>query len=242
MIEEERERLSTKLWSSIEEGKVYTGKVKNLTKFGAFVDIGGVDGLIHLSELSWQKIKHPSEVLNIGDEVEVTVLEFDKEKERISLGYKKPEDNPWNKVEEKYQVGDIITGKVVRLVPFGCFVQIDEGVDGLVHISQISNKRIAKPDNVLSIGQEVEAKIVEMELENKKIGLSIKEVNPIDPVDEKEEPGKESTKINENSVDNKVKNKTKKEEEIPTEHKEELSVKLGEVLGELDLNTDGEEA
>ena len=191
LIEEERERLSNELWSNIEVGKKYTGKVKNLTKFGAFVDIGGVDGLIHLSELSWYKIKHPSEVVSVGDDVEVIVLDFDREKERISLGYKKSEDNPWNKVAEKHQVGDIITGKVVRLVPFGCFVQIDKSVDGLVHISQISNKRIAKPDDVLKIGQKVEAKIVEMDLESKKIGLSIKEVNQIDPVEEDvEEPEK----------------------------------------------------
>ncbi len=240
LIEEERERLSNELWSNIEVGKKYTGKVKNLTKFGAFVDIGGVDGLIHLSELSWYKIKHPSEVVSVGDDVEVIVLDFDREKERISLGYKKSEDNPWNKVAEKHQVGDIITGKVVRLVPFGCFVQIDKSVDGLVHISQISNKRIAKPDDVLKIGQKVEAKIVEMDLENKKIGLSIKEVNPIDPVEEDvEEPEKD------NSVYN-VENKAEKKEEFPTAHREELSVTLGDVLGKLDLDTgldtDGENA
>ena len=240
LIEEERERLSNELWSNIEVGKKYTGKVKNLTKFGAFVDIGGVDGLIHLSELSWYKIKHPSEVVSVGDDVEVIVLDFDREKERISLGYKKSEDNPWNKVAEKHQVGDIITGKVVRLVPFGCFVQIDKSVDGLVHISQISNKRIAKPDDVLKIGQKVEAKIVEMDLESKKIGLSIKEVNPIDPVEEDvEEPEKD------NSVYN-VENKAEKKEEFPTAHREELSVTLGDVLGKLDLDTgldtDGENA
>lgn len=231
LIEEKRERLSKELWSNIEVGKSYTGKVKNLTKFGAFVDIGGVDGLIHLSELSWYKIKHPSEVISVGEEVEVTILEFDKEKERISLGYRKLEDNPWNKVGEKYQVGDIITGKVVRLVPFGCFVQIDKSVDGLVHISQISNKRIAKPDDVLKIGQKVEAKIVEMDLENKKIGLSIKEVNPIDPVEEDVVPEK-TDKVEDNI----------EKEEIPNEHKEELSVKLGDVLGKLKFGADGEEA
>ncbi|NSW90447.1 MAG: bifunctional 4-hydroxy-3-methylbut-2-enyl diphosphate reductase/30S ribosomal protein S1 [Firmicutes bacterium] len=226
IIEEEKERLSNELWSSIEVGKKYTGKVRNLTNFGAFVDIGGVDGLIHLSELSWYKIKHPSEVLNIGEEVEVTVLEYDKEKKKISLGYRKPEDNPWNKVAKKYKVGDVVEGTVVRLVPFGCFVEIEESIDGLVHISQISNKRIAKPDDVLKVGQKVEAKIIEMDLENKKIGLSIKEVNPINPVEKNIKDEKEKENENEAETD----------EETPTEHKEELSVKLGEVLGNLDLN------
>ena len=222
IFEEEKEQLSGELWSSIEVGKTYKGKVKSFTSFGAFVDIGGVDGLIHLSEISWRKIKHPSEVLKIGDEVEVTVLEFNKEKERISLGYKKPEDNPWNQVAQKYYVGDIVHGKVVRMVPFGCFVQIDDSIDALVHISQISNKRIAKPDDVLKIGQDIEAKIIEMDLENKKIGLSIKEVNPIDP-------------ITEDDASNTYSNSENKEE-LPTEHKEELSVKIGEVVKDLDLN------
>jgi ribosomal protein S1/(E)-4-hydroxy-3-methyl-but-2-enyl pyrophosphate reductase len=231
LLEEEKERLANELWNSIEQGKKYTGKVINLTKFGAFVDIGGVDGLIHISELSWHKIKHPSEVLSIGEEVEVTVLEYDKEKGKISLGYRKLEDNPWNKAASKYQVGDIIEGTIVRLVPFGCFMEIEKGLDGLVHISQISNKRIAKPDDVLKVGQRVEAKIIEMDSDNKKIGLSIKEVNPIDPIEENME-GDEAVKENE----------TVAAEEIPTEHKEELSVTLGEVLGKININGNANDA
>lgn len=205
IIEKNKESASNEIWSSIEIGKTYKGQVKSLMDFGAFVDIGGVDGLVHLSELSWNKIKHPSEVVKVGDEVEVTVLEFDKDKKRISLGYKKIEDNPWNKLIEKYQVGNVISGKVVRLVPFGAFVEIENGIDGLVHISQISNVRLGKPGDVLKVGQVVEAKITELDAESKKISLSIKEVNPIDPVGAKKEE------------------ETVNAEELPTEHKEEMS-------------------
>jgi len=220
LLQEEKIRRENELWNSIEVGKKYTGTVKSLMDFGAFVDIGGVDGLVHISELSWSKIKHPSEVLKVGDEIEVTVLEFDKEKKRISLGYKKEEDNPWYKIEEKYKVGDIVKGKVVRLVPFGAFIELANGVDGLVHISQISDVRIAKPGDVLKIGQEVEAKVVEVNGEAKKISLSIKEVNPINPVKETQDVKTEGA-----------------EEEIPTEHKEELPVTIGDFVEKIDLES-----
>jgi small subunit ribosomal protein S1 len=211
ILAEERSRKEEELWGSIEVGKKYTGIVKSLMDFGAFVDIGGVDGLIHISELSWGKIKHPSEVVNVGDKVEVSVLEFDKDKKRISLGFRKAEDNPWYNAEEKYKVGEIVKGKVVRLVPFGAFVEIGKGVDGLVHISQISNVRIAKPDDVLKVGQEIEAKIVEVNVEARKIGLSIKEVSAIDPVKEGKEE-KEADKAG------------------PTEHKEDMPLTLGDII------------
>ncbi len=203
LLEEKKETASAEIWNNIEVGKAYKGVVKSLMDFGAFVDIGGVDGLVHLSELSWNKIKHPSEVVSLGDAVDVFVLEFDKDKKRISLGYKKQSDNPWNKVAEKYEVGNVITGKVVRLVPFGAFVEVEEGIDGLVHISQISNMRIGKPGDVLKVGQVVEAKITELDTEAKKISLSIKEVNPIDPVKKDEEVVADG-------------------EELPSEHKEEM--------------------
>lgn len=217
LIEKNKETASNEIWNSIEAGKTYNGVVKSLMDFGAFVDIGGVDGLVHLSELSWNKIKHPSEVVKVGDEIVVSVLEFDRDKKRISLGYKKQADNPWNKAAEKYEVGNVITGKVVRLVPFGAFVEIEQGVDGLVHISQISNVRLGKPGDVLKVGQMVEAKITELDIEAKKISLSIKEVNPIDPVGAKKEeaavePG----------------------EEIPTEHKEEMTNTIGESITDED--------
>jgi len=211
ILEEEKSRNEEEFWNNIEVGKKYTGVVKSLTDFGAFVDIGGVDGLIHISELSWGKIKHPSEAVNVGDKVEVSILEFDKEKKRISLGYRKAEDNPWFKAEEKYKVGDIVKGKVVRLVPFGAFIELAKDVDGLVHISQISNVRIAKPDDVLKIGQEVEAKIIEVNVEAKKISLSIKEVKPIDPIKE----GKDTNKSDDAG---------------PTEHKEDMPLTLGDII------------
>ena len=137
-------------------------------------DIGGVDGLIHISELSWSKIKHPSEVVNVGDEVEVYIISFDKEKGKISLGFKKAEDNPWKKVENELKVDDVVDCKIVRIVPFGAFAEIYPGVDALIHISQVANKRIAKVEDELTIGQHVQAKVVEINLADQKIGLSIR--------------------------------------------------------------------
>ena len=213
VLEEKNEKSSKEIWESIEEGKVYTGVVKSLTTFGAFVDIGGVDGLVHISELSWSRIKHPSEVLKVGDSIEVNVLEFNKDKKKISLGYRKPEDNPWAKVSEMYKEGVIVTVKVLRMAPFGAFVEIIKGVDGLVHISQISNTHIAKVEDVLEVGMKVDAKIIEMDIENKKINLSIKEVNPIDPPN--------------SNTDEKGK---KTDEDNITEHKEEMEVTLADVI------------
>lgn len=217
IIEKNKEFAASEVWNNIEVGKTYKGQVKSLMDFGAFVDIGGVDGLVHLSELSWNKIKHPSEVVKVGDEITVNVLDFDKEKKRISLGYKKQEDNPWVSAIKKYEVGNIITGKVVRLVPFGAFVEIEQGIDGLVHISQISSVRLGKPGDVLKVGQEVQAKITELDIEAKKISLSIKEVNPIDPVGAK----KEETVVPAG-------------EELPTEHKEEMTNTIADNLTSLD--------
>jgi len=214
LIEEEKNKKAEAFWSEVEEGKEYTGTVKSLTKFGAFVDLGGVDGLIHISELSWNKIGDPSEVLKVGDTVTVRVIGVDREKKKISLGYRKAEDNPWYKIEEKYHVGDIVTGIIKRMVPFGAFVEIADGIEGLVHISQISNVRIAKPDEVLSVGQEVEMKVMEVNPEIKKISLSIKEVKPIDPVREGEEELEPA------------------EEDLPTEHTEEFTNTIGDILNE----------
>ena len=162
--------------ADVEEGKVYTGTVKTLTDFGAFVDLGGVDGLIPISQLSWQRIKHPSEVVSVGDTVEVNILKVDKEAQKISLGYKKIEDNPWEIAKRTFNEGDVVNVKVVRLVPFGAFVELIPGIDGLVHISQIANKRIGKPEDVLTVGEMVDAKITEIKWDEKKIGLSIREL------------------------------------------------------------------
>lgn len=184
LIEEEKAKKSESFWNEIEMGKEYTGVVKSLTKFGVFVDLGAVDGLIHISELSWKKIEDPAEVIKVGDTVTVRVTGFDKEKKKVSLGYRKAEDNPWYSIDNKYEVGQTVKGVIMRMVPFGAFVELEEGVEGLVHISQISSVRIGRPDEVLSVGQPVEMKVIEVNPELKKISLSIKEVKPIDPVRE----------------------------------------------------------
>ena len=170
----ERAEKIASFMADVEEGKVYTGTVKTLTDFGAFVDLGGVDGLIPISQLSWQRIKHPSEVLSVGDSVEVNILKVDKETNKISLGYKKAEDNPWEIAKAKFTEGAVVEAKVVRLVPFGAFVELIPGIDGLIHISQIADKRIGKPADVLTVGEMVTAKITEINWEEKKIGLSIR--------------------------------------------------------------------
>ena len=171
---EERSAKLAEFMADVEIGKIYKGTVKTLTNFGAFVDIGGVDGLIHISQLSWKRIKNPAEVLKVGDIVEVSILEVNKETNKISLGYRKAEDNPWEIAKSKFNEGDIVNVKVVRLVPFGAFVELIDGVDGLIHISQIADKRIGKPADVLTVGEFVDAKITEIDWEAKKIGLSIR--------------------------------------------------------------------
>ena len=163
---------------------------KSLTSFGAFVDIGGVDGLVHISELSWNKIKHPSEVVTEGDVLEVYIKDINTETNKISLGFKKIEDNPWVIAQNKLALGDVVTCKIVRMMPFGAFAEIMPNIDGLIHISQIANKRIEKPEDELTIGQEVEAKITELNWEDKKISLSIRALIPVEeaPVVEEEVP------------------------------------------------------
>ncbi|MBP3313450.1 MAG: bifunctional 4-hydroxy-3-methylbut-2-enyl diphosphate reductase/30S ribosomal protein S1 [Oscillospiraceae bacterium] len=171
---EARKAAQEKIWGEIEVGKKYQGTVKSLTSYGAFVDIGGVDGMVHVSELSWNHIKNPAEVLSVGDSVEVFVISYDPEKRKISLGYKTAESNPWTIFAQKYSVGDVATVKVVKLMTFGAFAEIIPGIDGLIHISQIADRRIGKPEEVLAEGQEVEAKIIDVDLENKRVSLSIR--------------------------------------------------------------------
>jgi len=160
---------------SIQKGEVRKGQVKRLTDFGAFVDLGGIDGLIHVSELSWKRVNSPAEVVSEGDMVEVYVIDFDRDKERISLSLKQVTPDPWSLVSSKYNVGDIVEGTVLRLPNFGAFIELEPGLDGFCHISQIDQKHIAKPSDVLSEGQKVSAKIIEIKPEEKKISLSIKE-------------------------------------------------------------------
>lgn len=183
VLRDERKEQEAEFWNNIEEGKVYTGKVKSLTSYGAFVDLGGVDGMVHISELSWRRIKNPSEVVSVGDVIEVYVKSFDPEKRRVSLGYKKAEDNPWSIFLRDYSEGDVVKAKIVSMTAYGAFANIIEGIDGLIHISQISHDRIGKPQDVLTVGQEVEAKITQIDTERKRISLSIKALTePEEPV------------------------------------------------------------
>jgi len=171
---EERKAQEDKFWAEVEVGKKYTGTVKSLTDYGAFVDLGGVDGMVHISELSWGKIRHPSQVVNVGDVIDVFVKDIDPEKKKISLGYKKDEDNPWEILKKNYAVGQVVKTKVVSLTTFGAFAEVIPGIDGLIHISQISRERVGKPSDVLSVGDEVETKITELDFERHRVSLSIR--------------------------------------------------------------------
>ena len=172
---EEKKAREADFWATMEVGKKFTGRVKSLTSYGAFVDLGAFDGMVHSTELSWKRIKHPNEVVSVGDTLDVFVKEFDQEKRRISLGYKTEETNPWTLFTNQYNVGDVANVKIVSLMPFGAFAEVLPGADGLIHISQITNeKKIATPAEVLNVGDMVDAKIVEIDEENHKISLSIK--------------------------------------------------------------------
>lgn len=187
ILEAARKEKEEKFWAEAEVGKRYSGTVKSLTSFGAFVDIGGVDGLVHISELSWNKIKHPSEVVKEGDVLDVYIKDLNAETKKISLGFKKMEDNPWTIAQSKINVGDVVKCKIVRMVPFGAFAEIMPSVDGLIHISQIADRRIEKPEDVLTLGEEVEAKVTELNWDEKKISLSIRALIPVPEKEEKEE-------------------------------------------------------
>ena len=201
VMQTERKAAAEAIWNDIEEGKKYHGIVKSMTSYGAFVDIGGIDGMVHVSELSWQRVKQPSDVLNIGDEVDVYVIGFDKEKRRISLGYKDPDANPWKIFSDTYQVGDIAKVKVVKLMPFGAFAEVVPGVDGLIHISQIANHRIGKPEEVLEVGQEVDAKITAIDDDKQKISLSIRALAEPEPAEAPMEAEADEDVVYDTSVD-----------------------------------------
>ena len=181
ILVQERRAKEDEVWNNIEIGKHYKGIVRSLPAFGAFVDIGGVDGLVHITELSWKRIAKPSDVLSIGQEVDVYVKNFDKETKKISLGYKKEEDDPFYNIEERIPVGAIVKGTVVRITDFGAFVQLEPDLDALCHVSQISNVRLKSPADVLSVGQEVTARVTNIKTAERKISISIRDVEPIDP-------------------------------------------------------------
>lgn len=210
VLEEEQERLKKERLSQLEEGQVLEGTVQRLTDFGAFVDIGGVDGLVHVSEIAWHRVEHPADVLKEGDTVQVKVLKVNQEEERISLSIKETLESPWEKVAKEISAGDIVKGKVKRLVSFGAFVEVYPGVEGLVHVSQISHRHVETPADVLEEGQEVEVKVLDILPDQKRISLSIKEV-------ESKEPKKE----------------VKEKEENKPQQSSGLNVTLGDVYPEL---------
>ncbi|MBB5021728.1 30S ribosomal protein S1 [Desulfurispira natronophila] len=175
-------------------GSIVKGKIKNITEFGAFLGLDeGVDGLIHISDMSWSRSNHPSEIIKVGDEVEAKVLAFDRERERLSLGLKQLEENPWDLVEQRYPIDSLVRGAVVNLTDFGAFVKLDDGVEGLLHVSEISHDRIERPSDVLSIGQEIEAKVIKMNKEDRRIGLSMKDMEGLAEFQEHQEAQQEST-------------------------------------------------
>ena len=171
---EEKRAEEQAIWDKLEVGQRYNGVVKNLTTYGAFVDIGGVDGMVHNTELSWKHIRHPKEVVSVGQELTVFIKELDVEKRRISLGYKCEENDPWRLFIDQYKLGDVVTAKIVSMMPFGAFAEVMDGVDGLIHISRIAQEKIARPQDVLEIGQEVTVKIVEIDADRRRLSLSIR--------------------------------------------------------------------
>ena len=217
LVKELKEKKAEEFWNNAEIGKQYTGVIKSLTSFGAFVDLGGVDGLVHISELSWDRIKHPSEVVKEGDELTVYIKDMNKETGKVSLGYKKEEDSPWVQATKDLKVGDVIKCKVVRILPFGAFAEVAPYVDGLIHISQISNERIDKPSDVLAIGDVVDAKIVEINEDTKQIGLSMKALMT---ADDAEAPAADDAE--------------------PTSYTEDSSFTLGDILDAAEESSDAE--
>ncbi len=183
ILKERREAAENALFESIQEGMIVTGTVKNLTDFGAFIDIGGADGLLHISEMSWGRLEHPKKVFKVGQEVECFIKSIKGKK--IGLSMKFPDQNPWLYAEEKYAIGNVVTGKVARMTDFGAFVELAPGVDALLHVSQIGKDRVNKPSDVLQLGQEIEAKVVEFNGADKKISISIKALEMDRPAEEK---------------------------------------------------------
>lgn len=222
LLEAEEKEAREQLWDKIAEGQILKGRVQRIANFGAFVDLGGVDGLLHISEMGWGRVKQPTDVVNVGDEIEVYVLSADREKGKISLSLKKLINNPWDNAAEQFPVGAVLTGKVVRIAPFGAFVALADGIDGLVHISQISWEHIDKVEDALAIGQEVQVKVLEVDEDRKRISLSIKDLKERPVVEKPAAPAK-------------PKKQAKPKSDVP-EVNEELSndafASLADLLGE----------
>ncbi|MFA4964623.1 MAG: 30S ribosomal protein S1 [Thermoleophilia bacterium] len=197
VLEEERKEVRQQIIDELNVGDVVEGTISNIVDFGAFVDLDGIDGLIHISELSWTHINHPSEVLQVNQKVKVKVLDIDRDRQRISLGLKQTQEDPWQKIVAQHKVGDVVDGRVTKIVAFGAFVEIYEGIEGLVHISELANRHVERPDEVVSVGQTVQVKIIEVDSERRRLSLSIKRVDgdnvkPLRPVVVEPEPGAEA--------------------------------------------------
>lgn len=188
VLAEEKQKKIDAIWNSLHVDDVVEGTVMRFTDYGAFIDLGGIDGLLHISEISWGKLKHPKEVLQIGDKVKVKILSMNAEKGKISLGLKQTTPEPWSVINEKYHVGEIVSGKVVQIKEYGAFVELEPGLDGLVHISEVANKRVGNIAEELSVGQAVEAKILDIDTERKRISLSIKQALEENFEENEEEP------------------------------------------------------
>src|SRR5204863_951215 len=175
-LEESQSEGRKKFLESLTKGERRNGTVSSIVNFGAFVDLGGVDGLVHVSELSWKHVDHPSEVVTVGQEVEVEVLDVDLERERVSLSLKATQEDPWREFERRYQAGEVISGQVTKLVPFGAFVRVGDGIEGLVHISELSDQHVDSPEAVVQVGDQVRVKVVDVDVSRRRISLSIRRV------------------------------------------------------------------
>jgi small subunit ribosomal protein S1 len=192
ILAEERGKLRDETLGQIQEGMIVKGIVKNITDYGAFIDLGGVDGLLHITDMSWGRVKHPSDIINVGDEIEVKILKYDESKERVSLGLKQIQDNPWENATAKYKVGDKVTGEVVSVKDYGVFVELADGIEGLIHVSEMSWSNKAKhPSKMVNVGDKLEAQVLEVDVENKRISLGLKQLqpNPWDVLAKKYKPG-----------------------------------------------------
>lgn len=227
IIEDERKEQRKEILNSIEIGQIKKGIITSIADFGAFVDVGGVDGLIHISELSWNHVKHPSEVVNVNQEVDVEILGIDYEKQRLSLGLKQTQKDPWLERIKDYSVKDVVKGKVTRMVKFGLFVQTEEGLEGLVHISELSLEPVNRPSDVAKIGDELMVRIIDIDFDKRRMAFSVKQVE--NPVEDKEEEkkvkdSKSEEKIEKKEVLDKESNKKRQIKEILKEMKEEANI------------------
>jgi small subunit ribosomal protein S1 len=196
ILQEERNKMRGEILEQMQEGMIVKGVVKNITDYGAFIDLGGIDGLLHITDMSWGRVKHPSNLLNIGDEIEVKILKFDKEKERVSLGLKQVQPNPWEEAQEKYVAGKKVSGEVVSVKDYGIFIELDDGIEGLIHVSEMSwTNKIKNPAKHFTVGEQVEAQVLDVDVENKRISLGFKQLqeNPWNDLEAKYPVGKKVT-------------------------------------------------